>query len=239
MSGWFSRVWKVLLLYGLGAFICARFGDGTLLFYVNQRFVPLIFLAALVLIVLSTVSIWFLFDTSKHGHRRIGWSGLALMALPVILGVLVAPTPLGGGALVNRRVTTVGLGGVSDGTTTVLKVDPGKRNVLDWVQAFSQAPDAAVFTGQEATLVGFVYRDEGCDDDHFLLSRFVIVCCVADAVPVGLPVRWPGAADLAGDQWVEVHGTFEVSEYGGETMPILVADRVTPTERPAQPYLYP
>jgi uncharacterized membrane protein YcgQ (UPF0703/DUF1980 family) len=62
---------------------------------------------------------------------------------------------------------------------------------------------------------------------------------VADAVPVGLPVRWPGAADLDGDQWVEVHGMFEIGEYNGETMPILVADRVTPTERPDQPYLYP
>jgi putative membrane protein len=61
---------------------------------------------------------------------------------------------------------------------------------------------------------------------------------VADANPVGLIVRWPEAETLADDQWVEVTGRFEAGSFDGEPTPILVIETLTPTDPPAQPYLY-
>jgi hypothetical protein len=49
--------------------------------------------------------------------------------------------------------------------------------------------DPAAFIGQEARLIGFVYRDDRFNGDEFMISRFVISCCAADAAPLGLVVR--------------------------------------------------
>lgn len=241
MSERSERVLKALVLLGLGHFLYAKLMDGTLLFYINRRFAWLTFLAALALTALSVVTFRAAAATKNHDHHRhrVTWGTLLLVALPAILGTLIPPVPLGSDALANRSVTTTGLGGAGTGTTTTLVSVPTERDLLDWLQAFGSDPDPAAFAGQEAALIGFVYRDERCHDDQFMLSRFVITCCVADATAVGMVVRWPDAPELAADEWVEVHGTFEAGQFGGETIPVLAADRVRPTEMPNQPYLYP
>jgi uncharacterized repeat protein (TIGR03943 family) len=114
-----------------------------------------------------------------------------------------------------------------------------EKNLLDWLMAFDGNADPAAFDGQEAKLTGFVYRDSRHGYDSFMLSRFVVSCCVADATPIGLIVHGPEAAELANDQWVEVAGHFEAGEFDGRAMPLLIADTITPTVMPNQPYLFP
>jgi len=87
--------------------------------------------------------------------------------------------------------------------------------------------------------VAFVYRDPRYGEGHFLATRFVVSCCVADAAVVGLVVRWPETAALQDDQWVEVRGRFAPSLLDNWKPPILIAEAVTPVETPHQPYLYP
>lgn len=239
MSEQSGRALKALVLLGLGQFLYAKFSNGTLLFYINRRFAWLTFLAAVTLTALGAVTFRAVATARKHDHHRITWGTLLLVALPAILGTLIPPVPLGSDALSNRSVTTTGLGGAGTATITTLVSAPTERDLLDWLQAFGSDPDPAGFAGQEATLVGFVYRDERCHDDQFMLSRFVITCCVADATAVGMVVRWPDASELADDEWVKVHGAFGAGQFDGETIPVLAADRVTPTGMPNQPYLYP
>lgn len=241
MSERSERALKALVLLGLGQFLYAKFRDGTLLFYINRRFAWLTFLAAMALTAMSVVTFRVTAAAQNHsGHQhRITWGTLLLVALPAILGTLIPPVPLGSDALSNRSVATTGLGTAEAGTTTTLTSAPAERNLLDWLQSFGSDPDPARFAGQETTLVGFVYQDERCGDDQFMLSRFVITCCVADATAVGMVVRWPDASELADDEWVKVHGAFEAGQFDGKTIPVMAADQVTPTEMPYQPYLYP
>ena len=72
-----------------------------------------------------------------------------------------------------------------------------------------------------------------------MVSRFVITCCAADAVPVALYVSWPESKTLADDQWVEVSGQFALQEIDQRQMPVLMAEIVTLIDIPDQPYLYP
>jgi uncharacterized repeat protein (TIGR03943 family) len=71
-----------------------------------------------------------------------------------------------------------------------------------------------------------------------MIGRFVLSCCVADAAPIGLVVQTADAAQFGDDQWVDVTGHFIVGTFDGIEMPIVVADTITETEPPAQPYLY-
>lgn len=66
----------------------------------------------------------------------------------------------------------------------------GEKTIVDWLVEF-QRQEPTAFTGEEASVVGFVYRDERFGEDSFLVAVFILSCCVADASPVGLVVRWP------------------------------------------------
>jgi uncharacterized repeat protein (TIGR03943 family) len=232
---------KGLVLIGLALFLTHSIVNGTLLFYINRRFAWLTGVATVLLLLMA-----FAYQRAgrdghqHHGHAHGGegwWIALVLVALPLLLGILVPPQPLGARAAEMRGVNVTGLGlGENE---SVLTRAAGERNILDWLRAFGAAGDPAAFAGQEATVTGFVYWEETFAADQFMVSRFVVTCCVADAAVLGLLVSWPNSLDLPLDTWVEVHGTFQPGQATEETMPILQADRVTPATAPAQPYLYP
>jgi putative membrane protein len=119
--------------------------------------------------------------------------------LPVILGVFFSPQPLGAAALERREVK---VGGVRSTMPAAVRSSAAKasldKNVLDWSQLFANAQDpAAQYAGETARVTGFVFRDSRFATDQFLVTRFLVSCCVADASVSGLVVRWPDAAALA------------------------------------------
>jgi len=244
-----NRQIKTLILFLLGAFLFMRVGDGTVLYYINQRFVLLTWLAAGGFVLVAAG--YFLHSgrqeqppthAHNHDHGELSWLGLTIVALPLLLGWLVPPRPLGAAAIGNREINVGSLGTLSSvappDAGSVMGLVAGEKNILDWLNAFQRQGDPAVFNGQAAHVIGFVYRDGRFAQDTFMVARFTVSCCVADAAPVGLIVQWPEAANLPTDQWVEVTGHFAVGSFNGEHLPILVADEITPTEPPAQPYLY-
>lgn len=244
---------KVILLIALGLFLLSRLLNGTLSFYIHPRFNVLILFTA---VGLTLLGIGYAIQQRRqaahmhehdhehdHAHSHdVSWAGLLLLALPVVLGLLVEPRPLGASALQNREIN-VGNGSLvsasaPDGSELNIIANAGERNILDWLYLFQRSTNPASFNGEEAHVVGFVYRDERFGDTQFMVSRFTISCCVADAAPIGLIVEWPETAVLTADKWVEISGTLRAGSFNGVAMPVLVAESVTPTEAPSQPYLY-
>jgi uncharacterized repeat protein (TIGR03943 family) len=242
---------KALALIGLGLFLYSRIYNGTLLYYISERFAWLTLLAAIGLIIVGASYRYRAVQSHDHEHEHqhthaghqhgsLSWAGLLLVVLPVILGLLIPPKPLGAAAMSNREIS---VGSVTSATTPktsqIISRPATDKNVLDWLIDFRLSQDPAVFADQEAKVVGFVYRDERFGTEEFMVGRFVISCCAADAAPLGLVVHWPETSTLENDQWVEVSGRFQAGEFDGEPMPILMADKITPTDVPDQPYLYP
>ena len=87
--------------------------------------------------------------------------------------------------------------------------------------------------------MGFVFRDERFADDQFMVTRFVVSCCVADANVAGMVVQSPATPDLVTDQWVRVRGVLAPGQLGERTLPVISASSITPATPPQQPYLYP
>src|SRR5688572_30142203 len=110
-----KTIWKALVLVLMGLFLYSRFLGGTLLFYINDRFVWLTILASVGFIL---VGISYRYrseesheghDHGDHSHGQLSWGGLALIILPILLGLLVPPKPLGAAAMVNRDVSAKSL----------------------------------------------------------------------------------------------------------------------------------
>ena len=70
-----------------------------------------------------------------------------------------------------------------------------------------------------ANVVGFVYQDDRFGEDEFMVSRFTVSCCVADAAPYWfdcalasngrISTRTPGS---------RCEGAFQAGEFNGQEM---------------------
>ena len=235
------------VLLALAAVLAIRHLDGSLGFYINLRYGWLTLVAIGLLVVLGAVVLATgLWRDGGPAARRVPlpWLGVVLLVLPVALA-LIPPRPLGTDAMATRTLqlsSVPALAELTDTAEVTLADTDAPRTVLDWLVLFHQADTGATdlnrFAGQSARVRGFVYRDQRFPTGTFMVSRFLLSCCVADAAPIGLAVRWPEADFLDDDAWVWVSGKFAVETFFDEPLPVLVATEVTPAEQPPQPYLY-
>lgn len=234
---------KALLLIGLGVYFAYNIASGNITNYVNERFAWLSYVAAALFLLIGGFSVWHLLQEHGHDedhghdhhHEPVSWRVLAILAVPLVLGTLIPSKPLGaeavsGGVNLSSAATV--------GAAEAFNVAPEQRNVLDWLRAFNNG-SYQQFEGQPANVVGFVYTEPTFEANQFMVARFAISCCVADATAIGLLVSWANAADLTQGQWIEVKGAFAVALFDGGDVPVIQAASVETVAQPEHPYLYP
>jgi uncharacterized repeat protein (TIGR03943 family) len=238
-----TALWKGIVLRVIGLFGFVLWMRGSLPLYIHERFVWLVVAASIGLVWIGAVyhsRRARIAEQYHHHHGEFSWGGLFLVLLPIIFGLTAPQAPLGSDALRNRTVSVESMPSLATpGNTRVLLTPNRKRTILDWVLLLLNDPESDALVGEQADVTGFVYHDEGMGAEIFLISRFVVSCCAADAVPVSLPVFWSGSDALENDQWVEVSGHFAIREIAEKRITILIADTVTLIDMPTMPYLYP
>ncbi|MGI8407953.1 MAG: TIGR03943 family putative permease subunit [Actinomycetota bacterium] len=158
---------------------------------------------------------------------------LAALIVPAVLIATLPPASLGSYAAA-RRSSIVGGGFISapgdirTGELTLLTVGGALRDPESMAALRERA-------GEKVNFIGFVDRDDTTPASEFTLTRFVVSCCVADAL--GVQVRVVGAPPgrFKDDQWVNVTGSL----YPLEDQIVVDASEITAIERPKQPYLSP
>jgi uncharacterized repeat protein (TIGR03943 family) len=240
---------KALVLAASGLMLYQKVGSGTVAFYINQRFEWLVLAGALIYLALALTLLYRLITPASKtlteqvlGPARssfTSWSAVLILALPALIGAVAPARPLGASAIESRGV---GLQSApaSAGGTTVKRAPTGPRTILDWLREISASGDPATLSGQQADVIGFVYRDDPrFSDKQFMVSRFTVACCVADASALGLIVETDELGAFKQDQWVRVVGRFSTGQFANETVPVIKAEKIEATEQPAAPYLYP
>jgi uncharacterized repeat protein (TIGR03943 family) len=94
-------------------------------------------------------------------------------------------------------------------------------------------------SGSRVITEGRVSTDDTLPAGEFVVYRFVIVCCAADALPVEAVVKSPKAGSFKSDDWIRVSGTLRMQEKDGKAVPVIEADQVDPIAAPNDPYLSP
>jgi putative membrane protein len=97
---------------------------------------------------------------------------------------------------------------------------------------------AKEFAGKELETLGFVYREPGFTPQQFVVARFSVSCCTADATVFGILVEDKAARKWATDSWVKVRGKLELRSVDGYDMLVLKASRIQPVKAPKDPYVY-
>jgi uncharacterized repeat protein (TIGR03943 family) len=167
--------------------------------------------------------------TARAEPVRSVW-GLGLVVLPAVLVFAVPPAALGSYAASRRSLAAGAVAGPSD-------VALGDRVTLASVAAATWSDEArralADRAGSQVTFEGIVIRREGQPADEFVLTRFIVSCCVADALSVQVRVVGAPPGRFRPDQWVRVTGTFY--PVGRET--VVDASSIEAIPRPKDPYL--
>lgn len=99
--------------------------------------------------------------------------------------------------------------------------------------------DINTFKGREIELKGFVYKEEGLQQDQLVLARFLITHCVADASIIGFISELPDAPLLDENTWIEAKGVLDTTNFNGSELPIIKITNWKEIDEPKEPYLYP
>jgi putative membrane protein len=186
--------------------------------------------------VLMTVAAVGRFASARTSHpepvRPSDLWGLALLLVPVVVLTASPVTSLGSFA-VDRRASFA-----SAFVSSSEDISSGDLSLAD-VAGATRVPElmnALVGrAGSEVSFVGFVDRDPDMPADEFMLTRFMISCCVADALTVQVRVTSAPPGEFQPDDWVRVTGAL----YPVEREVIVDATDVEAVPRPEDPYLNP
>lgn len=161
--------------------------------------------------------------------RGTAW-GVGFVLLPVVAILALPPAALGSFAA-SRRSLATGF------VTTAPSIESGGEVTLASVAAAGWSEDArrslVQRAGSRVTFDGIVARRDGQAADEFMLTRFIISCCVADALSVQVRVVGAPPGTFEEDEWVRVTGAFY--PVGREV--VVDASEIAPIPQPDDPYL--
>lgn len=99
--------------------------------------------------------------------------------------------------------------------------------------------DLEKFKGREIKLKGFVYKEDGLEQNQLVIARFMITHCVADAGIIGFISELPEAPSIEENTWIEAEGVLETTTFNGTEIPIIRITNWKKINEPKEPYLYP
>jgi putative membrane protein len=166
----------------------------------------------------------------------------------MMLLIILNPTNLSAQVVENKMVSTVRSEVKLEENTIDMAQDlnlmlsESEDNFIPWIERVSENPHA--YVGERIVVNGFVYKEDGFEDDNLVVARLLVNCCVADSMLVGFFVETEEALSFQKDTWVQVEGIvgfedvyFEHLEGYQETYVIKegVIREITPY---SQPYVY-
>ncbi|MBS4197511.1 TIGR03943 family putative permease subunit [Lederbergia citri] len=96
----------------------------------------------------------------------------------------------------------------------------------------------SLFIGKEIEIVGFVYKEPDFEKDQFVVARFGVSCCIADASVYGIISTIEKQDHIEEDQWVRASGTLTTTTMNDWELPFLQITNIEKIDEPENPYVY-
>ena len=189
-----------------------------------------------------------------------GVASLLILVAPLLAATKISQSGFGATAVKNRGVVSdianlpgyspslpnhdgsVGESTMMDPSLYLKKNESGQilAELIDLVYASANDDLRGDFENQEVELVGqfLPARTGNSSGDRFRLVRMFVMCCAADARPVGIAIQNNQAPHFPEMTWVKVRGKATFPVEGGRRTPLVIAESVTETEPPRESFVY-
>ena len=226
-----KRVAALIVLIGWGAVFWFLIVTDRISLYLSTRTAWVVPIGATILTVVAVGRCFSLRSPHPEPISLVDTVGHLILLAPVLVVLVLPPSALSSYAA-TRRSNISGAGFV----TSADDVATGDLSLTDVVGGLRSTEGQKALTrraGDTVSFTGFVARDPGMPADEFTLTRFVVSCCVADALGVQVRVANAPAGVFEDDQWVRVTGKFY--PLGEEA--VIDATDIERVDRPKHPYL--
>jgi uncharacterized repeat protein (TIGR03943 family) len=201
--------------------------------FLRPGFWALLLWALVVFLFLGAALIWPKRPLHTGNGSAALWVRIGVLTVPLIYMFGSQDQPLGSHALKNRFFEPRYMERLAKSSPETNETENPRITLLEILQNFK------AYEGRRIITEGMVHRDEVVPPGHFLVFRFLIVCCAADALPAGALVSHQEVDSFEQDSWVRVEGVLGLEKVGDLVFPLIRADRITRIDPPKDPYLFP
>jgi putative membrane protein len=233
---------NVVKLFLLALLVAKFFFLNQLVFFVHPRYEYFTLIASVLGINIALATLY-VNKLAVHVHSN-KYIDLVLIIL-VLSMFFLKPTPLSSATVVNRSANlNKNLAVTNENNITASQdlADPRKNLNGDWekFRYMFDGDDIEKHSGIEITLEGFVAEPLKYKNDYFLITKFAVSCCIIDATPFGIPVKYPNwTKTYKKDEWLRVKAKVDLVNMDNEKVIILIPDNIEKlSEPPENPYLY-
>lgn len=211
--------------------------SGEVLRYLGPRTTWVVIFGAIVLSI-ATIAYAVVSVNGSDARTAVSWrqlAGLSALLLPVIAGVMLSNVSLGSLAASNKLASR----GID--LAAVARSLASDASEISFLQVAAAGKDEqlrdtlGLQPGSQVVLTGLVMSPPASGSNQFDLGRFYITCCVADAVPISVPINPILDRDTSypKDTWLQVTGalTRDGDRYQVD------AEKIKTVAEPSQPYL--
>ena len=171
----------------------------------------------------------------KEEESKADLVDAGILLFPLIYLVFSAGDQLGAYAYSRRSISMVE-------SLDNIAFQPGSSELQDTVMRtdlYSLLSDYENAFGHTVLFEGSLIHTDSISGNMPVLFRFLIVCCVNDAIPYGIFLEADSATGIPDDQWLRVTGTADTLIIDEEVFPCIKNMEITVLESPECPYMYP
>lgn len=234
----FNAIWQSVLLGAFGGLLVHYYSVGDLVFFIYPKYNELVLASAWLLILLAIYQLFAATETSENEEPTYkDLLSCAALTLILILALVLPPKALSSATALARGLSTDLV--LVNGQMQTFGLKPEDRTLLDWIKLFNYNPEPQAYVGQKVALEGFIVQDPSLPESTFMITRFAMACCAADARPIALPVHFdPQKFTPLQDDWVYLEGRMAETSLNAKRRAWIELDLLESRPVPLDPYAY-
>lgn len=233
---------KGLIIGGFSIYFIILLISGEVIHYVHPRLIIYLKVCSAIMALMSIYSIYMSLKAAANKTNFLKqFSGYALFIIPLVLAIILVIGVQHGSA--SHRQQTKELVFINDKSPGTLKLAENNTIVVNDNNFLSSISDITnnykKYQGKSIEISGFIYKNSMLENNQFVIARMLMVCCAADASPVGLLVSCNESEFLEERGWYTVSGVISSGTYNGKEIAVISAKSLRRIETPVEQYVYP